>query len=61
MENHYSVLHRFRQANFPNGGFILTSSRFLLLPHQPQKMKLASKVVKIDLKIIISLPQSKSV
>jgi hypothetical protein len=32
-----------------------------MLPYQPLKMTLAIKVVKIDSKIIISLPQSKSV
>jgi hypothetical protein len=36
------------QAKFDNGGSILSSSQFLLLPQLPQKMKLASKVVKID-------------
>jgi hypothetical protein len=41
----YSVFHQFRQAKFDNGGSILSPSQFLLLP---QKMKLASKVVKID-------------
>jgi hypothetical protein len=38
----YRVLHRFRQAKFDNGGLILSSSQFLLLP---QKMKPALKVV----------------
>jgi hypothetical protein len=46
----YRVFHRFRQAKFDNGGSILSSSQFLLLPQLPQKMKLASKVVKIDSK-----------
>jgi hypothetical protein len=32
-------------------------SQFLILPQLPQKMKLPSKVVKVDSKIIISLPK----
>ncbi len=28
----YSVFHQFRQAKFGNGGSILSSSQFLLLP-----------------------------
>ncbi len=43
----HRVFHLFRQAKFDNGGSILSSSPFLLLP---QKMELASKVVKIDSK-----------
>jgi hypothetical protein len=46
----YSVFHRFRQAKFDNGGSILSSSQVLLQPQLPQKMKLASKMVKIDSK-----------
>ncbi len=38
----------FRQAKFAYGGSILCSSSFLLVPKLPQKMKLPSKVVKID-------------
>jgi hypothetical protein len=53
------VFHRLRQAKFAYGGSILGMSQFLLLPHHPLKMTLAIKVVKIDSKIIISLPQSK--
>jgi hypothetical protein len=49
------VFHRFRQAKFANGGSFLSSSQFLKLPQLLQKMMLASKVVKIDPKIIISL------
>ncbi len=30
--NFYSVFHRFRQAKFGNGGSIISSSQFLLLP-----------------------------
>ncbi len=54
----YNVFHQFRQANFTNGGSILSSSQFLLLPQQPQKMMLALKLVKIYSKIIISLSWS---
>jgi hypothetical protein len=53
----YSVFHRFRQAKFANDGSILSSRQFLLLPQLPQKMELASKVVEIDSKIIVSLPE----
>ena len=51
----YRVFHRFGQAKFAYGGPVLGSSQFLLLPQLPQKMMLASKVVKIDSKIIILL------
>ncbi len=53
----YSVFQGFRQAKSANGGSILTLCQFLILPQLPQKMKLASKVVKVDSKIIISLPK----
>jgi hypothetical protein len=53
----YRVFHRFRQAKFAYGGSILSSSQFLLLPQLPQKMELALKVVKVDSKIIVSLPE----
>jgi hypothetical protein len=53
----YSVFQVFRQAKSANGGSILSSSQFLLLPQLPQKIKLALKVVKVDSKIIISLPK----
>jgi hypothetical protein len=53
------VFHWFRQAKFAHGGLILSSSQFLLLPQQPLNITLAVKVVKIDFKIIISLPKSK--
>jgi hypothetical protein len=49
----YSVFHRFRKA----GGSILSSSQFSILPQLAQKMNLASKVVKIDPKIIVLLPR----
>jgi hypothetical protein len=53
----YSVFQGFSKAEFANGGSILSSSQFSILPQLAQKMKLASKVVKIDSKIIISLPR----
>jgi len=49
MKNCYRVFHRFRQAKFDNGGLILSSSQFLILPQLPQKNEAASKVVKIDI------------
>jgi hypothetical protein len=36
---------------------VLSYSQFLLLPQLPQKIELASKVVKVDSKIIVSLPE----
>jgi hypothetical protein len=51
----YSVFQGFGKAKSTNGGLIL--SQFLILPQLPQKIKLASKVVKVDSKIIISLPK----
>jgi hypothetical protein len=53
----YSVFQGFCKAKSENGGSILSSSQFLILPQLPQKIKLASKVVKVDSKIIISLPK----
>ncbi len=53
----YSVFQGFSKAKSANGGSILSSSQFLILPQLPQKIKLASKVVKVDSKIIISLPK----
>jgi hypothetical protein len=52
----YSFFHQFRQAEFANGGSILSLSQFLLLLELPLKTMFAIKVVKIDWKIIISLP-----
>jgi hypothetical protein len=49
----YSVFQGFRQAKSANGSSILSLSQFLILPQLPQKMKLASKVVKVNSKIII--------
>jgi hypothetical protein len=40
---------------------LLSSKQFLLLPHQPQNLTLDAKIVKNDLKTIISLQLSKSV
>jgi hypothetical protein len=51
------VFQEFSKAKFAKGGSILSSSQFLILPQLAQKMKLASKVVKIDSKIIILLPK----
>jgi hypothetical protein len=53
----YSVFQGFSKAKSANGGLILSSSQFLILPQLPQKIRLASKVVKVDSKIIISLPK----
>jgi hypothetical protein len=53
----YSVFQGFSNAESANGGSILSSSQFSILPQLPQKIKLASKVVKVDSKIIISLPK----
>ncbi len=55
----YCVFHRFRKAKFAYGGSILSSSQFSILLQLPQKMKLASKVVKIDPKISVLLPKIK--
>jgi hypothetical protein len=53
----YSVFQGFSKAKSANGGLILSLSQFLILPQQPQNIKLASKVVKVNSKIIISLPK----
>ncbi len=45
-----------QEAKFSYGGFILSTSQYLLLPQQPLKMRLAIKVVKIDSKINMLLP-----
>ncbi len=50
-----TVCQGFSYAKFAYGGSILSSSQFLILPQLPQKMKLVSKVVKIDSKIIVLL------
>jgi hypothetical protein len=53
----YSVFQGFSKAKFVYGGSIFSSSQFLQLPQLPQKMELASKVVKVDSKIIASLSE----
>ncbi len=57
----YRAFHRFGQAKFANGGSILGSSQFTLLPQLPLRMMLSLKVVRIDSKINKSLRYSKSV
>jgi hypothetical protein len=52
----YRAFHVFGQAKFAYGGLVLGSSQFTLLPQLPLKMTLNIKAVKIDSKIIISLP-----
>jgi len=54
-ESYYRAFHRFAQAKFPDGGSILGTSQFSMLPQLPPKILLDSKVVKIDRKIIVSL------
>jgi hypothetical protein len=54
---YYSVFQGFSKAKSANGGSILSLSQFLILPQLPQKIKLASKVVKVDSKIITLLPK----
>jgi len=44
------IFHRFGQAKFTDGGLVLGSSQFSILPLLPPKILLDSKVVKIDLK-----------
>ncbi len=53
----YSVFQAFSKAKSANGGSILSLSQFLILPQLPQNIKLASKVVNVDSKIIILLPK----
>jgi hypothetical protein len=53
----YSLFQGFSKAKSANGGLILSSSQFLILIQQPQKIKLTSKLFKVDSKIIISLPK----
>jgi hypothetical protein len=49
------VFQGFSKAESVNGGSILSSSQFLILSQLPQKIRLASKLVKVDLNIIISI------
>ena len=53
-------LNKLNLVKFAYGGLVSGSSKFLPLPQLPQKMMIASKVVKNDPKIMILLPQSKS-
>ncbi len=52
-----TVFRQFGQPKFTDGGSILSSSQFLLLPRLTLKTKLNLKMVKFDLKIIVLLPQ----
>jgi len=45
------VFQQFGQPKFPDGGSILGSSQFLVVPQLPPKTKLSLKEVKIDSKI----------
>jgi hypothetical protein len=47
------VFEGFSKAKSANGGSILSLSQFLILAQLPQKIKLASKVVNVESKIII--------
>jgi len=51
----YRAFHGFGQAKFPDGGLVLSWRQFSILPQQPPKIMLDSKVVKIDPKIILLL------
>jgi len=51
----YRAFHRFGKAKFPNGGLVLGSNQFSILPQLPPKIMLYSKVVKIDPKIITNV------
>ena len=53
---HIMDLNKFNLAKLCYGGLVLGLSQFSL----PQKMMLASEVVKIDWKTIILIPKSKS-
>jgi len=55
MCNFYRAFHGFGQARFPDGGLVLGSSQFSILPQLPLKIVLDSKMAKIDPKVIISL------
>jgi hypothetical protein len=55
MSQLYRAFQAFGQAKFPDGGSILGSSQFSILPKLRPKIQLVSKVVKIDPKMIISL------
>jgi len=51
----YRAFYRFGRAEFTNGGLVLGSGQFSILPQLPVKILLDSKVFKIHPKIIISL------
>jgi len=51
----YRAFHGFWQARFPDGGSVLGSSQFCILPQLPLKTMLDLKVVKIDSKISNSI------
>ena len=51
----FTDLDKLNLVKIYNGSKVLGSSQFLILPQLPQKTTLASKVVEIDSKIIISL------
>jgi len=51
----YRTFHRFGQAEFPDGGTVLGTSQFSVLPQLPPKMMLGLKEVKINSKISNSL------
>ena len=57
----FTDLDKFNLVKFSYGGLVLGSGQFLQCPQLPQGMTLASKVVKSDSKIIISLCLSKYV
>ncbi len=57
---YYKAFHRLKQYKFPDGGSVLGSSQFSILPQLPPNILLNSKVVKINPKIIILLRKSKS-
>jgi len=57
---YYRAFHGFGQANFPDGGLILCSGQFSILPQLPPWTMLSLKVVKIDPKISNSLCSSQS-
>ncbi len=52
---YHRAFRRFGQAKFPDGGSVLGSSQFSILPQLPPKILLDSKVVKINPKIILLL------
>jgi hypothetical protein len=52
---YHRAFHRFGQGKFPDGGSVLGSSQFSVLPQLPPKTMLSLKEVKIDLKISYSL------